>query len=336
MLPELMYRSLEEGRLPRTYPAKTFTERSEALVKTLRMRGDVVRNELVKFKPLAIMKAVAITGSKFSGYRTTIRNAYIGRYGDELAYVVSYRNQLTRPNVAKITQRIGDVIGVVTVLFMPKAPYTYELKKTLTDPESLTCAASATSELGLFRYDSLSETYNVGLFDDRFKPSAEYPVSGADNAVLDIAYDWRVANFVYPTPLPSGLAFDSMSVEFRGGFLLYEGRRYKDPVVNNTLRVRARIRNNTGDAITVRNWGFPLSVLYEDNRHVSQVNVDVSFPDRTVSNGGYYSYAIDFNLPTWCYGRVCASHAVNVYKRGYYIYGGGPVFCLEVFRLRLP
>jgi len=336
MLPELMYRSLERKRLPTVFPAKTFIERSEVLVKTLRMRGDVIRNELVKVKPLALMKAVTVTGSNFSGYRTTIRNAYVGRYGDELVYKVDYKSQLARPTMAKITQKMGDITDTINVLFMPEAPYTHEVKKTLTDPESLPCSSSVTSELGFFKYDSISETYNVGLFDDRYKPSREYPVSGADNAVLDIAYDWRVTNLVYPLPLPSGLTFNSMSVQLRSGFLSYEGKPYKDPGVNNTVRVLARIRNNTGTPITVKHWGLPLSVLYEDNRRVSQINVDVSFPDRTIPNGGYYNYYLDFNLPAWCYGRVAAAHAMSFYRRGLYFYGGGPLWQFEVFRLLLP
>jgi len=336
MLPELMYKSLQEGKLPRVYPAKTLRERVSLQVKNLIQAKDRIRNELALVKPLAIRKAVVITGANFSGYRATLRNAYIGKYGDTLTFTVNYKSQLTRPTMAKLVQRIGDVEKTMHVLFMPKAPYTLSVEKPLTDPASLVCSANVTSELGLFRYDSISQRYNVGLFDDRYKPVKEYPVSGADNARLDIAYSWRVTNLVYPTPLPSGLTIDSMWVRFQSGFLSYGGKYYKDPGTNNIVRVGARIKNSTGATITLKNWGFPLSVLYEDNRHVSQININVSFPDRTLYNGQSYSYYLDIPLPAWCYGRVALAHAINVYKGGYYIYGGGPLWQVECFRLRLP
>jgi len=336
MLPEIMYKSLQEGRLPRVYPVKTLRERIPFQVKNLIQARDRIRNELALVKPLAIRKAVVITGANFSGYRTTLRNAYIGKYGDTLKFTVNYESQLTRPTMAKLVQRIGDVEKTMHVLFMPRAPYTLSVEKTLTDPASLRCSASVTSELGIFRYDSISQTYNVGLFDDRYKPVEEYPVSGADNARLDIAYSWRITNLVYPTPLPEGLTIDSMWARFQSGFLSYGGKYYKDPGTNNIIRVGARIRNITGAKITLKNWGFPLSVLYEDNRHVSQINVNVSFPDRTLYHGQLYSYYLDIPLPTWCYGKVALAHALNVYKGGHYIYGGGPLWQIECFRLRLP
>jgi len=335
-LPELMYSSLEEGLLPKVYPAKSILEVGQYRLKQTLRRRDSLKNELALVKPMALRKAVAITSAKFSGYRTTLRNAYVGKSGDKLTYEVNYKNQLDRPTMAKITQKIGDVQDVVNVLFMPTAPYTRTVQKDLTNPSSLGCSAEVTSELGLFKYDSLSQTYNVGLFDDRYKPTNEYPVSNVNNAVLDIAYSWSVANTIYPTPLPSGLTIDSLSAELLSGFINYQGKLYKDPAVNNTVRIRARIVNNTGAPITVKHWGLPLSVLYEDNTHVSQANIDVSFATRTISSGSAYSYYLDVNLPEWAYGKVAIAHAMNMYKDSMYIYGGGGFYCIEAFRLRLP
>jgi len=206
MLPELMYKSLKEERLPKIYPSKTLAERLPHLGRTLKRRKDELRNLTVKtVRPLALVKAIMITGTKFSGYRTIFRNAYISRYGDELSYQVNVKNQLGRPTIATMTQAMGEEKEATTILFGPFAPYSRTMKKALTDPASLRCTTTVTSAAGLFRYDSITETYNVGLFDDRYKPSEEYPVAGADNAILDIAYSWRITNLIYPTPLPSGL-----------------------------------------------------------------------------------------------------------------------------------
>jgi hypothetical protein len=328
-----MYRSLRENRLPKKYPLKPFQRER---VKQVLRRVDIVKNRLILIKPLAIRKAVAITDAVFSGYRMIYRNAYVGKSGDSLTYNVTYKNQLSRPTMAKIKQGIGDVQESKNILFKADSSYTFTVVKTLTDPASLTCFAEAVSELGVFNYDSVTQTYNVGLFDDRYKPVSEYPAPDVDNAVLDIAYSWSVKNTVYPTPLPSGLSFGSLSVELISGFIGYEEKNYKDPALNNIVRIKARIVNNTGARISYEHWGLPVSVLYEDDRHISQVNVDVSFPSGVLDSGKAYSYYLDIPIPAWCYGKVAIAHAINFYKDGMYIYGGGPFYCFEVFRLRLP
>lgn len=335
-LPETMYGSLRAGRLPRLYPAKTPLETALSHLKTIRFRRDRLLNTAVKVKPFLTVKGIAVEGTDFSGYRTTIRNAYVSKYGDELKYKARYKNQRAIPLMGKIAQKMNGAEHLVHVLFMPLAPYESEVSHILDEPKALSCSVEVTAETGLFRYDSVSERFNVGLFDDRYKPTDEYPVRGVDNAVLDIGYDFRVANTVYPLPLPSGLTFEGMSVSYRSGFLLYEGKRYMDPAVNNTIRVAATIRNNTGATIGIKHWGFPLSVLYEDNRRVSQIDVSVSFPTRMIANRSTSSYYLDFNLPGWNYGKISAAHAMRVYKAGMSIYFGGPMWCLECFRLRLP
>lgn len=332
-----MYGSLKAGELPRLSPAKTPLETALSRLKDARFRRDRLLNTAVKVvKPLRTVKGIVIEGTNFSGYRLILRNAYISKYGDELTYKARYKNQRRVPLMGKITQRMGEAEHVTHVLFMPLAPYETELKHKVAEPKSLSCSAEATAETGLIRYDSVSETFPVGVFDDRYKPAGEYPVSGVSNAVLDIAYDFRVTNLVYPLPLPSGLSFEGMSASYRSGFLLYEGKQFKDPAVNNTIRVAATIRNNVGATIHIKHWGFPLSVLYEDNRRVSQFDVSVSLPERDIGNGSTYSYYLDFNLPAWCYGKICACHALNIYEGGDFIYGGGPMYCFEAFRLRLP
>ena len=336
VLATLMYDHLRRNLLPRVYPAKTTVQTLTETAKQALRGTNLVRNEVALVKPLAIRQAIRITGTKFSGYRTTLRNAFIAKPNDTLVFEVNYKNQLMRPNMAKIVQKIGDVEFTAQVLFMGGAPFTFQTSKQITSPATLECSAQVTSELGIFRYDSVSQRYSIGLFDDRYKPVAEYPVSGVSNAVLDIAYSWKVQNTIYPTPLPSGLTIDSLSIERVSGFITYEEKAYKDPAVNNTIRIKARIVNNTGATLTIRHWGLPLSVLYEDNRHVSQINVDVSFPTRTIAHGTSYTYSLDINLPIWTYGKIAIAHAVDFYKNGMYIYGGGPFYCLEAFRLRLP
>lgn len=336
-LPELMYEGLRAGRLPSLYPAKTRVETALSQLKEAKFRRDRLLNTTVKLvKPLRTVKGIVVEDTSFSGYRLTLRNAYISKYNDELTYRARYKNQRRIPLMGKIDQKMDGAEQITHVLFMPLAPYEAEVKNKVTAPKSLRCSAEVAAEVGIIKYDSISETFPVGLFDDRYKLTDEHPVSGVDNAILDMVYDFKVANLVYPLPLPSGLSFEAMSVSYRSGFLAFEGKQYTDPAVNNAIRVAATIRNNTGATIRVEHWGFPLSVLYDDLRHVSQIDVTVSFPARDILNGSAYSYYLDFNLPAWCYGRVAAAHAFKVLKAGMPIYYGGPLYAFEVFRLLLP
>lgn len=336
MLPARMYSSLRAGRLPK-FHAKSFIELGIGGLGQAKFVRDELKNSFNTIvRPLRVIKSVDIEGTRFSGYRFTSSSAHIIKFGDELSYRVDYKNLRATPVTGKITQRMGRKEDKITVLFMPFAPYAFESRYALSEPQRLECSSEVLALAGIFRYDRVTETFPVGLLDDRYKLAGEYPVAGADNAVLDIAYDWRVQNLVYPTPLPSGLTFDSMSVSMVSGFYPYEGKNYKDPATENRVRVAARIVNRTGATIRVTHWGMPLSVLYEDNRRVSQINADISFTSRDIPNGGTYNYPIDLNLPRWCYGKIALAHALNVYKAGMYIYGGGPLWQFEVFRLRLP
>ena len=244
-----------------------------------------------------------------------------------------------------IQQSIDEVTETMNVLFMPKSTYELEVAKSFVDPGNITCKAITRPRLefplkfliDLIReYNSLSQVYSIGLFDDRYKPVDEYPVQGVDNAILDIPYSWGIENKVYPLPLPNGLIFDNLSVNFVSGFINYENKFYKDPETNNTVRITARIINNTGYTLNVQNYGLVLSTLYEDNRHVSQAIIDISFPSFTMYNGTTYNYSLDINLPTWAYGKIAIAHAINFFRNGILFYTGGPFFCFEAFRLRFP
>jgi len=270
------------------------------------------------------------------------------RSGDSISFKARYTYGGVKPEVIVLEQRIDGAKKTATILFpMRGSYYDLEVSTQITDPKNVTCKAISKPrrELPLRylldwmrEYNEVTQTYPIGLFDERPKPVSEYPVSGVDNAVLDIPYSWSVQNTAYPQPALGGLSFTDMRVEFSSGFLMYEGRPYKDPSSNNTVRVRCRIVNNSSYDLSVRHWGLVLSTLYEDNRHVSQANVDVSFPSFDLYRGQYRDYYLDVNIPSWAYGRVAIAHAMNFYDKatGTLRYAGGPFYCFEVYRLRLP
>lgn len=343
-LSHLMFEHLKKGKIPKTYTAKPVVEVILKNAKsTFIQRRTEVLNRLFQikrsktkqfFKPL-LKPPVVIDKYNLSGYVGTLDSIYLANYGEKLTFTVSYINETGRPVFARLYTRVGDVEKLVNVLFMAHAPYDLAVEYNVSSPLQLSCYANSQS-IARQIYDEVNVTYTVGVFDNRYKPTGEYPMSGCDNAVLDIAYAWSVSNLVYPTPLPSGLSFTNLSVRFISGFVQYGGRYYKDPRRNNTVRVSATIVNNTGYTLTVSHYGLPVSVLYEDNRRVSMVNVSVSFPTVTIPNGSSYPYTLDVNIPRDFYGKVAVAHALNFYRDGFPIYYGGPLYQFEVFRLMLP
>jgi len=346
MLEELIYSSLIEGKLPKIPNTKSKFELSvEKFRDKQRLLNNVMNATSVVKVQSTPWKVITITNVGLEGYRTTMRNAYIVKSGDTLTFKATYKYSGIKPEVITLQQSIDDEVRTMYVLFMPKSTYELAVSKTIYDAKNITCKAVTKPRPERPRpyirdtireSNDLSVSYPVGVFDDRYKPVSEYPTPNVQNAVLDIAYTWRVQNTIYPTPLPPGLDFTDLRVEFISGFIVYDGKVYKDPATNNTVRIRARIVNNTGANIAVKHWGLPVSVLYEDDKHVSQANVDVSFTTTAITNGTSYAYYLDVNLPSWAYGKVAIAHALNVYKGGMYIYGGGPLYCFEVYRLKLP
>lgn len=340
-LPELMYSRLREGKLPKVYPVKPYRIKAKARLRNREYsRSNVLNKIRSTIRPLSFLQPVRIEDARLVGYRATYQNAYISVYGDELSFIADFRNTTSRPVTAECRQSVDGKRSDVTVFFMRHAPYRLEIKYVVEEPKEVSQIAEVKKLI--FIQERITHSYPIGLLDDRDKPVAEYPVPNVDNAVLDIAYSFSVTNLIYPLPLPDGLSIKDMSVNLVSGFLLYEGKLYKDPLRDNTVTLRWTLVNNTGSILTVSHWGLPLTVLYEDNRHVSQIDVDVTISDRTISTGNSTTYSFNFNLPDFCYGKVAAAHAVEVWRSDVYghkltpIYFGGPLLQFEVGRLRLP
>jgi len=334
-LPELIYERID--RLPRVYISLSPKERVKGFLKTLEYSRDSRRNAIADVRVLSRLgKPFYVDQSMLlapKGSFVIYKNVHVFKYGTETIFRARYISSLYTVSKAKVTQTIGEDKKVVTVIFPPRGYYDCDLPHRITRVGKETATAEI---LWRMRVDRQVKEYNFGLFDDRFKPVDEYPVAGADNAELTLSYDFSEANLVYPTPLPSGLRITNMSVRFASGFVLFQDKYYKDPQMNNTVEFSWTLVNDTSYPLTVKHWGLPISVLYEDSRHVSQVNADISVSDRSVPAGSSTRYTYSVNLPAWAYGHIALAHAVKVYRPGALLYGGGPLFQFDVFRLRLP
>jgi hypothetical protein len=347
VLETLIYDSLTKGRIPRVANTKSSAELALERVKSSNRFFLSYLNKASYVKAQSPTKVITITEPKITGYRAIISNAYLVKAGDTITFKATYKYSGRKPEAIRLYQSIDGTSQEKVVLFTPKSQYLMEVSKKITDPANINCKAETMPRrervLPYIRdyireANTLIQTYPIGLYDDRYKPVSEYPVSGVDNAVLDIAYSWKVQNTVYPTPVPSGITIDTLSLTYYSGFIDYEGKKYKDPTKNNTVKVKARIVNNTGYSLTLSNYGLVVSTLYEDNIHVSQAVVDIGnqFPSTSLPDGAYYIYELSVNLPTWAYGRVAIAHAINFIRGNTLFWTGGPFYCFEVFRLRLP
>ncbi|GAH63730.1 unnamed protein product [marine sediment metagenome] len=219
------------------------------------------------------MGNVSVVGIELTGIRSTYGDLFLSKYGDELSLAGKYKNEIKKPTKANVVQVIGDVSEKMVVYFMPEATYDLTTKYKIDRPLILGCNGEIIS--GPWR-DSITDSYPIGIFDDTFKPTAEYPVAGVDNVVLDLAYTWGVKNVIYPLPLATELSIDNIKIEMVSGFHRFEGKYYKDAASNNTIRLKYRLRNIGNKTIKTKHWGTPLTVMFDDGSHVSQMDVNVS------------------------------------------------------------
>jgi hypothetical protein len=328
MLPEAQHGRLRQGKIPRARtgrPPSYLLHRRLSSYLNRRVRIDDVIHALSR------LRAVTILRTSFSGYLFEHGGIYVVEKGKTLRYDAEYANQSGAPILVEVEQALGDAERRAEVLFAPYARFSYSVEAEAR-PGDMYAHALVRSPLGWTRYDYVSERFTLAVMR-LLKPVSEYPVDGADNVVLDVAYRWSDGSSVYPSELPPGLSFTNMGYEYLSGFVEYGGRMYKDPNVDNVVRVRATINNGTGGAVSVSHYGLPLSVLYEDDRHVSQIDAPVSFPSFDLGDGRSYSYSFDVALPDWCYGHVAVAHAIRFVRGGMPIYYGGPLWQLTAGEL---
>lgn len=333
-LPELMIQRLD--KMPRVRARTPLPTRVLGVLKSISYSRQTRINAVSDVRIMSRMKPVYVDSSSLLAPKDSFiiyKDVHVFEYGTKSLYHAKYIYDLRKPGSALVKQSIGNVAKHVRVIFPTRGYYELDVEYPVTKPENVTCKSEITWRM---RGDSQTKTYALGLFDPSLKPVGEYPVPDADNAELTLSYTWEDKNFIYPTPIPSGLNITDMKVEYVSGWCFFKGGYYKDPSMNNQVRLSWTLKNNMGKTIKVVHWGVPVSVLYEDGLHVSQVNVSVSVPTQTIMSGSSVGYFFTINLPTWAYGHVCVAHAVRVFEDSMITYAGGPCFQFTVGRLRLP
>jgi len=327
---------LDEGRVPKLSFLYLKLSNANATLRDFDYRRSfkVNRAELVMRQSLT--KPFKIDAVNLTGYRTTYGNAFIIKNGDSLTFSARYVS--TRSGVGIIEQQIGNNKKIINVLFpTPNSYYDLSLDYIPSNPEKLTCTASIKPK-AIGQGDVVTQVYPIGMFDLRDKPVSEYPVSGADNYVLDIAYSWQDKIHIYPTP-PTEITFSNIRFTLKSGFVSFEGNNYRDPNATLYADFLFNISTSYGASVTIKHWGILVGVMYDGCRNVSQVDVtnQVGKPSDVsgYNVGAMYSFK-NVPFPNWIYGKAFLIYALKVFKNGYPVYYGGPVIQFTIGRLRLP
>lgn len=344
---ELIYRRASENLIPTAATTKTLSELApERLKEAVRLR--CLRLNTIKVVKAASspLKVVVIESPGVSGHLAVYRGAYLVMRGSKLTFsaTISYRG--LRPEVVRVSFVADGVRESERVLLLPRSRRGVSANVSPSSPKYYTFTVTVRPRyerpLKFLRdYVRLSNTlsvkYPIGVLDDSPKSVSEYPVSGADNAVLDVPYSWSTGADPYPQPVLGGLSFTNMTASPKSGFLVYGGKAFKDPSTNNTVTLQATVTNNSAYSLTARHRWLVVAVLYGDNQHVSMVSASVPAISFSLPRGASYTYSLDVSLPGWAYGRVALAHAVDFYDpSGALRYTGGPFVRFEVGRVLLP
>jgi hypothetical protein len=343
---ELIYRRASENLIPAA-TTKTLSELvSERLRGAVRLRCLGLNTIKVVKATSSPLKMVVIESPRVSGHLAVYRGAYLVMRGSKLTFsaTISYRG--LKPEVAVVGFEADGVRDSERVLLLPRSRRGVSVDTSPSSPKYCTFTVTVRPRYErpskfLRDYVRLSNTlsvkYPIGVLDDSPKPASEYPVSGADNAVLDVPYSWSTGADPYPQPVLEGLIFTNMTVSLKSGFLVYGGKAFKDPSTNNTVTLQATVTNNSAYSLTAKHRWLVVAVLYGDNQHVSMASASVPATSFSLPRGASYTYSLDVSLPGWSYGRVALAHAMDFYDHlGVLRYTGGPFVRFEVGRVLLP
>jgi len=227
-LPELMYTRLDQ--FPRVRTRTPLSARAVGFLKSSRYARNRRWNSFADIRVLSRLKPFYVDSSDLLAPRGSFvvyKDVHVFKYGTETIFRARYIGTLRKPSAAKVIQTIGADKRVVRVIYPTRGYYDCEVPHKI----DYVGTTKATAEIRWrLRGDLQVKNFEFGLFDDRYKPVDEYPVLGADNAELTLAYDFKVGNSIYPAPIPEGVSITDMRVELRSGFAILTGSIIKTPI----------------------------------------------------------------------------------------------------------
>jgi len=241
---------------------------------------------------------------------------------------------LGRTTKTTVYQQIGNVKNKVLLLFGANATYKLEQKYKFEKPEKLPLVA----DIRRRRWVSdahFEKVLTMGLADDRPRPVNTYPEQRASNEVLDLSPNWTEGADIYPKPVAEGIMITPKPPELVSGVFKWD-IYYRVPLEPSRVRLSYTVTNNTDRTLTIEEWSGMVSILYEDQRHMSFAYLKGGYSPRTLGVKQSTTYTFEVPLPEWVYGYVTVTHACKYYKDGMFAYGGGPIWNFRLGRVILP
>jgi len=318
---ELLYQKLQKGEIRELVPEPE-----------IRYRINNVRTKLPIFYKTKQGETLKITKAQLMGNITQFKSVLISKPA-ELTYRVEYQNT-GRTTKATVYQQIGNVRNKVTLLFGANATYKFEQKYKFEKPEKLPLVADIRHRK--WRTEAhFEKVITMGLADDRPRPVNTYPEPSASNEVLDLSPDWTEGADVYPKPVPEGIVISPKPPELVSGVFKWD-IYYRVPLEPARVRLSYTVTNNTDRTLSIEEWNGMVSILYEDQRHMSFAYLKGGYSPRTLGIGQSTTYTFEVPLPEWVYGYVTVTHACKYYKDGMFAYGGGSIWNFRLGRVILP
>ena len=298
-------------------------------------------------RPKNIFWKLKVEKLQLLGAKTYINGAHIYKFGGTATVMAEYVNTSPVPHLANVKLEVDGSITMLKLLMGPNTRYQQTHTFTVTEPKQyeITASISPTRPTIEARVsDSLTINVAVGLFDNRLKPVSEYPVSGAENAKLDIPYSFTGKTYIYPQQLPNGITINSIRATPVSGIITFEGQMYRHPLDIPYIELLFRVRNTSGADYIISYWGTVAIVIYDDPRYASLAEVTPHVPKRytelSLRNNSTTTIKISIPIPTQFYGYVLLGHLMKMYSiegsSRMFTYAGGVFTEQTIYRILLP
>ena len=247
-----------------------------------------------------------------------------------LSLIVTYRNQ-GRTVRATIYQQLGKAWIRRRVLFRAGAELQLKVDYKLRKPEKVVVIADIRKRRFLPQAH-FEKVLPFGIAEFKPRPVETYPEPNAENERIDIRPKWEEGARIYPEPVPEDIEIIPKELKFVSGVLMWD-IAYRVPVEKTRVRISYEVVNRSDKVLTIKEWSFMVSILYEDMQHMSYASTKTGVKDRKLRPNQRTRYTVEVGLPSWVWGYVTITHALKFYKDGLFCYAGGPLWDFKLGRV---
>jgi len=151
----------------------------------LRQVSKNVEKTLNAFRPTATLSPFIIQDTSFSGEFLTYNGVHYFFPGDTARYDVTYKAKAA--GIAEYIQKMNGSKKSGRLKFKPKETKKKRVTKEITEAHSVDCYGEITPKKGApMAFDSVSESFSVGLMTYSLVPVEQYPVATGNSYVNEV------------------------------------------------------------------------------------------------------------------------------------------------------